>query len=91
MVVAERGLLRFLRIPLLGLDLKLEVGVRMAVISAGQETRYQRTLPAKIATRSDFEVVNVSRLVQLGKVDVGPGLLTALATVNVIRLAEEMY
>ena len=91
MVVAERVLLLFLSKPLLGLNSKLGVGLKMAVILTGQESHCQRIFPARIPTRSGFEVVKVSRLVQLRRVDVGPELPTALAKVDVILLAEEMY
>ena len=90
MVDVARGLLDSLRITLLGSEMKLEVGVRRAVISADLETGPQKNLQAKILTKSGFAVVNVSRLVQLWKVDAGPGLLTVSAKVDVILL-DEMY
>lgn len=56
-----------------------------------QGTRCQRTLRARIAPSSGFEVVNVSRLVSLGKGDVGHELLTVSAKAVVTLLAEQMY
>lgn len=91
MVVAARGLSGFLGIPLPGLESTLEVGVKKAVILADQEKCLQRILLAKPATKAGFAVVNVSRLAQLRKVDVGPWLLTVPAKVDVIVLDAEMY